>query len=185
MTSNLQNIIKELNSENRIIFKTMRFTEHFYFTDYYIFENGLIWSKKRARFLKPGISNGYKMLMLSKNKVVKNKSVARWVLESFTGEIPVGKECAHNDGNKRNDHISNLRWATSQENQNDKIKHGTTNKWEKHPMVKITKEMASYIKANYVKTKYHKTNAGELAKKFGIDRSQVLNIVSGRSWKGI
>lgn len=47
------------------------------------------------------------------------------VLEAFVGPCPVGHEAAHRDGNKHNNALSNLRWATHAENIADKVAHGT------------------------------------------------------------
>jgi len=49
----------------------------------------------------------------------------REVLLAFVGERPTpSHQCAHWDGNPRNNHYSNLRWATAAENTADKIRHG-------------------------------------------------------------
>jgi hypothetical protein len=34
-------------------------------------------------------------------------------------------ECLHDDNNRQNNRLSNLRWGTHAENERDKIKHGT------------------------------------------------------------
>lgn len=50
-------------------------------------------------------------------------SVHRLVLEAFVGPCPEGTEGCHNDGDPGNNRVENLRWATRQENQQDKSKH--------------------------------------------------------------
>ena len=43
------------------------------------------------------------------------------VLKAFVGPCPEDKtQCAHYDGDPKNNHVSNLRWATA-----DKVRHGT------------------------------------------------------------
>jgi hypothetical protein len=53
------------------------------------------------------------------------KSVHRIVIETFDKPCPAGFECCHNDGNPKNNLITNLRWDTPQNNSNDKKIHGT------------------------------------------------------------
>lgn len=52
--------------------------------------------------------------------------VHRIVALTFIGVPPFAKsEVCHNDGNRRNNHYSNLRWGTRKENVADSIRHGT------------------------------------------------------------
>ncbi len=51
--------------------------------------------------------------------------VHRLVLEAFVGPCPDGMECRHLDGNQTNNWLDNLAWGTKQENEADKIRHGT------------------------------------------------------------
>jgi len=73
-------------------------------------------------------ANGYyKIVSLQVNKKSKPFFVHKLVLENFICLAPTDKhQCAHNDGNSTNNHVSNLRWATPKENQLDRIKHGTS-----------------------------------------------------------
>ena len=45
------------------------------------------------------------------------------VLTTFVGPCPPGMQARHLDDNSYNNHLSNLKWGTSQENQADKIKN--------------------------------------------------------------
>jgi hypothetical protein len=62
---------------------------------------------------------------MCRNGVCKWHYVHHVVLNSFAGERPAGTECCHNDGNFRNNKLSNLRWDTRRSNVLDAIRHGT------------------------------------------------------------
>lgn len=50
----------------------------------------------------------------------KKQRIHRLVLELFAGPPPLNHEADHIDRNRANNHISNLRWVTSRENQNNR-----------------------------------------------------------------
>ena len=63
----------------------------------------------------------YLLVHLNKNKSKTTKSIHRLVAEAFI-ENPENKPCVdHIDGDKKNNHASNLRWCTWKENQNNPI----------------------------------------------------------------
>lgn len=73
--------------------------------------------------MKPRLNNGgYYLITLCK----KQYYLHRLICEIFYGESPQGMEACHNDGNKNNNHPSNLRWDTRKNNMADKKKHGTS-----------------------------------------------------------
>ena len=81
--------------------------------------------KSRGRILKLVTeTNGYMRVCLSKNSVRKPKSVHRLVLETFVGACPAGMEACHNNGNRADNRLENLRWDTPRQNNQDTIKHG-------------------------------------------------------------
>lgn len=59
-------------------------------------------------------------------KTRKRLQISRLVLESFVGSAPPDKcHAAHWDGDKANNTLLNLRWATPKENSDDMTRHGT------------------------------------------------------------
>jgi hypothetical protein len=81
---------------------------------------------------------GYLSVALYKNGKIKRLSTHRLVLEAFMGQCPNGMECAHNDGNKQNNKLKNLRWDTPSNNHGDKLKHGTWQGGENNGSAKLT-----------------------------------------------
>jgi len=54
-----------------------------------------------------------------------SRTVHRLVLEAFVGPCPQGLEACHNNGNRYDNRLENLRWDTASNNQRDKRRHGT------------------------------------------------------------
>jgi hypothetical protein len=76
----------------------------------------------KGRVLRQGRArNGYLTVSLSGRSV----NVHTVVLRAFRGESPPGYQAAHYDGEKSNNSLANLRWASRSENEADKRRHGT------------------------------------------------------------
>jgi len=69
---------------------------------------------------------GYIIYVLSKNGKTKSFRGHRLVAKTWAGKSQL--LCCHNDGNKINNVVSNLRWDDCCGNQQDRIKHGTTSR---------------------------------------------------------
>jgi hypothetical protein len=78
----------------------------------------------KPKLIKPYITNkGYFRVGLRKNKIRKGYSIHRLVAETFLIKIDGKEHLNHIDGNKLNNHVSNLEWCTNSEN----IKHAFDN----------------------------------------------------------
>jgi len=87
------------------------------FDNYYISEHGDAWNVKRKTFVKSREdTQGYLLLWLYSEEGNKTKRIHRLLGQTFI-DNPENKECVdHIDGDKKNNNISNLRWATKREN---------------------------------------------------------------------
>jgi len=120
---------------------------------------------------------GYLTFNVSKKRDVRaSLRVHREVLRSFVGDSELC--CCHNDGDKLNNHLTNLRWDTHKGNEADKVEHGTKMQGESHHQSKLTKMQAIFVKTSSL-------GGAELARKFGISRSQIYNIRKSRSWRSL
>lgn len=67
---------------------------------------------------------GYKCFGLWQKGRGKTVPASHLVIEAFIGPKPFpGANCCHNDGDRLNDHYSNLRWDTVRGNALDRVKH--------------------------------------------------------------
>ena len=115
----------------------------------------------------------------------KSKKIHILVLETFCGVRPIGLEACHNDGNKQNNCVDNLRWDTPLNNTKDKKDHGTNPTGSKNPFSVLTEGDVLFIRNNYKRVSYRKSNKKELAKKFNVSACTIQEVVHRRSWKHV
>jgi len=104
--------------------------------------------------------------------------VHRAVLTAFVGECPSGMETCHNDGNPGNNRPSNLRWDTCRNNALDKKKHGNQPAGENHGNAKLSLKEVGEIRV-ILRTGRRQA---EIAKIFGVKKSAISKIATGRTW---
>jgi len=87
------------------------------FEDYQVSQSGDIYSKKSGRILKHKSNGVYKNISLHKGKSPHYRYIHRLVAEAFCDNPDNKPMVNHKDGNKLNNHYSNLEWVTKGENQ--------------------------------------------------------------------
>lgn len=121
----------------------------------------------------------YVCLCLSEQKRRERQvRVAGMVLEAFVGIRPEGMQTCHNDGDKQNNKLENLRWDTAKNNQKDRIKHGTDCRGENNSISKLTNKEVIEIRQMYATGKHRQS---ELARMFGITPTLVCSIVKRKT----
>ncbi len=105
------------------------------FSNYEVSTLGRVRSSKRnwvngKKILKPADNgNGYLFYKLTDNNGEVRKVYAQeLVLSTFVSARPEGLQAAHINGDRANNTLGNLRWATPKSNANDKLWHGTGSK---------------------------------------------------------
>lgn len=137
--------------------------------------------KQRQPVVNPRSGYHQCQLLVCDKGVSKYKTfrVHRLILEAFTGAAPKGCEGCHNDGNKNNNAIDNLRWDTGANNAGDRKRHGKYAIGAQLPWTKLTPDNVLAIRQGM--------NAGEspdtLAKKFAVTTSAIYAINRRRTWK--
>lgn len=159
------------------------------FEDYEISEDGEVKSHKHNRtiILKKRISpDGYVWYILTRNGKAYTKRANRLVAEAFIDNPENKPTVNHLDGDKLNNSVNNLEWATRQEQMQHAYKHGL-----KKPVrgclqgnhvlsEEEVKEIRSLYKGH---SKEYGMNA--LAKIYNVSTSTIDKCVGYRSYKNI
>ena len=78
----------------------------------------------QARILKPRLlKSGHYHVALCRSGERIDRRIHQLVLLAFVGPVPEGCECCHNDRDHANNHLTNLRYDTHQENMRDTVGH--------------------------------------------------------------
>jgi hypothetical protein len=124
--------------------------------------------------------NGYPIVSINqRGKRSIRCYIHRLVLLAFIGQ-PLDEQdcCRHLDGDKTNNHLSNLCWGTWEENIADSRRHGTLIQGEKTCTCKLTIDQVRKIRELVSTGLTHK----EVAKVFQLSPRHVGRIVHGLRW---
>jgi hypothetical protein len=137
---------------------------------------------------RPNTTNGYLQVLLTNVAGSKQQiAVHRLVAIAFIPNPDLKPQVNHLDGNKTNNRVGNLEWATPSENS----VHGLLLGLKKLPPSrkgtgKLSPEDVRYIRQHYKIGKAGKAgNAAQLAERFGISKSFVCSVAAGRSYKRV
>lgn len=147
--------------------------------NYAVSDFGRVVSTRSGKILKPiNCGSGYLRVHLPNGL----RSIHGLVLEAFVGPRPDGMQCCHNNGDKSDNRLVNLRWDTPLSNSRDKHRHGTTSRGEHRWNSVLTEELLRAMMEEYIPhSKRH--GAAALARKYGLKYSTVSKALSGINWK--
>ena len=136
-----------------------------------------------GKIMKPWINSNKKYLYITlrKNKQKKTYAIHALVLNAFTGKNPGGKQCAHYDGDPQNNHIDNLRWATAQENIDDRKRHGRTASGERSGGARLDEKCVKTI----MKLKNKGLSKYEISHLACVSHMAVERIWKGETWRDV
>ena len=122
-------------------------------------------------------SHGYCAVVLRSEGTRKTKEhlVHRLVASAFLERTPERTTVAHFDGNRLNNHVDNLRWATPFENKQDDFRNGKVSQGENHPCSKFSNDDVRMIRADVRKNV-------EIARQYGVNPSSISEIRSRKTY---
>jgi hypothetical protein len=117
-------------------------------------------------------------------KIYKNYQFHRLMLfysdQTKTAEFADGEHwlACHTCTTKHCVNPSHLYWGTPSENTRDRVRDGTDNRGVKHSNVKLSEQQILEIRSKYIK----KSNSMLLASEYGVNKSAIQKIISGKTW---
>ena len=155
-------------------FKTIQ--EH---PDYQVSNLGRVYKTKTDRYLKvTKANNGYCYVTLDR----KLTALHRVVICTFTNNpLKNNLVAMHLDNNPKNNTLDNLKLATQAENIKHKCFQNMQAKGSENGASKLTEEIVKQIKDRYQEVK----SSRKLAKEFGIEKTAILRIMNGITWKHV
>lgn len=135
----------------------------------------------RERLMKTGVdSHGYLQCTLRTPEMrYRTHAVHRLVALAFLGPRPEGMEVCHQDGNRANPRLDNLRYDTHVANVGDKKRHGTQTRGEAHPRAILTDAQVHEIRAHAAEKILAQSEIGAM---YGVRREQISGIHTRRLW---
>ena len=145
-------------------------------TNYWITEDGRGWSERSNKYMKGSKdSYGYTVVKIRFGKSPKLMKLHRLVAESYIPNPENKPTVNHKDGDKSNNDVSNLEWATVYENN----KHAAENGLFKVPNRMFSKEDVLDI--------YSLSNAGYSAKSISVtyncNDTTICRVLNGKTYK--
>ena len=129
--------------------------------------------KIKSGYLQVGVTDTSK-------KLHKTLYVHRLVAETFIPNTENKPQVNHKDGNKLNNSVHNLEWATQNENMkhayDSKLKYGLSG--ENNPTSKLREDDVRFIRESNLKNV-------ELSKMFNVSKSNITSIIKRKVWKHI
>jgi uncharacterized HNH endonuclease L245 len=92
-----------------------------------VYEDGRVYSEKSKKFLKPDLITGYATVTMHNKGKKHREKVHRIVAKLFCDNSGGFNVVNHIDGNKLNNHYTNLEWCTQRHNNIHAIQNGLRN----------------------------------------------------------
>lgn len=123
-------------------------------------------------------TRGYMTVSFYKNNIRTTHNVHRIIVELFVDNPENKKIVNHIDGDKSNNHSSNLEWVTNKENSQHSVHILRKEMGERHSRVKLPDKIVSYIKR--CKIVDITPNFERISQTYGVGIRHLKNIYQGR-----
>ena len=141
--------------------------------------------KYKGKVLKLQVdkTTGYEYLTLSNDGKRNTKKVHRLVLEVFKPHVNMSDlEVNHMDGNKLNNHLTNLEWVTGRDNILHAYDMGLiNNKGERAPHAKLSNTDVLEILRRLSTGELHR----DIGLDYGVSKSCITKINTGTTWRSV
>ena len=149
---------------------------------YFATLDGSVYSARKRRFMSPiRLGNYVGLQVVHRDHGLVKRYLHRLLLEFWTGIAPRDMHACHNNGNRLDNRIENLRWDTVSGNHADKVIHGTSTHGERNPSAKLTDESVREIR--------RRVEAGEsqrsLCDVFSVSPMTISRVVRGETWRHV
>ncbi|XZE33772.1 NUMOD4 motif-containing HNH endonuclease [Pirellulaceae bacterium SH501] len=129
--------------------------------------------------------HGYPRYSLSQRRKYWTVQAHRLVAIAFLGPPPFPKaQVAHYDGNKQNNHVSNLRWATQKENAADNVRLGVAHgahRGTEHHMARLSAETVVRLRCLVE----FGASIVDAAKALRVHKMTAYDAIVGKTWSHI
>lgn len=164
------------------------------FPEYMVSDCGMVRRNNRLLSHREN-ANGYLRVQMQRNGKSTARTIHSLVAEAFIGERPEGFHVCHIDGDKTNNSVENLKYATAKENAADKIRHGRVSTGGNNGMNTCpecrplgSKHGKSVLHENdviYIKAQLSIGGRGvgeRMARVFNVSTSTISCIKKGKAW---
>jgi hypothetical protein len=138
--------------------------------------------KMKGKMMKQSDNGkGYRILGLSVGSKVTYCYVHRLVARAFIGMPPEGCDVCHNNGDKADNRLANLRYDSRSNNHLDKVQHGTMRQGSKHHWSRLNEGQVVEIQDLLMAG----VSQAEIARRYGVTPIVIFSINHGRTWKHV
>ena len=156
------------------------------FPEYEVSDRGEVRRKVASRGTRPGKllrpydnGNGYLKVQLVNKGIKKRATVHRLILQTFRGPPPRGKtDCAHLNGLRSDNRLSNLEWKSRAENMLDAKVHGTAAIGERNGHAKLTEQDVMHMR----RRRQNGETFQSIANSYSVSRRTASDAIKGKNW---
>lgn len=150
---------------------------------YEVSADGRVWLVGQKRLIQPHIVADYFSVGLYEpGRGSKHGLIHRLVALAFIGPQPhPGWHVCHNDGDRTNNHVSNLRWDSPAGNGRDASKHGDSPWGERSGRTRLFRDQVWKIR-ELMADGYLQEN---VAARYGVSETTIRNIVNRKTWSRV
>lgn len=130
------------------------------------------WQRLKTRF----DDDGYLLVNLGSN--ARGRRVHRIILLAFIGPQPDGQQACHDNGNRADNRVTNLRWDTPKANSADSKRHGNNAVGLRNKAAKLSASDVLEVRRRIA----NQESINSIAKAFSIDRRTISGIRDGQAY---